>query len=263
VTGFLASVRSAREATLAVARGANIIDAKEPASGALGAVDAATLRAIVDEVAGRCPVSATIGDLALEPDAVRRAVEATRSCGADIVKIGLFPGELEPTLAALAQLARRGLRLVAVAFADRAPDLPALIAACAECGFYGVMLDTAEKQGGRLTAHLAPAELAGFVQDARRHGLVTGLAGSLSIDDVPVLAPLGADYLGFRSALTAKGRAGELDADAVGAVRRAIDAAAQSGCPARSSATATAGAMSAAVPARAESAVSTISSKDR
>ena len=87
------------------------------------------------------------------------------------------------------------------------------------------MLDTAEKRSGRLTAHLAVADLAAFVTLARRHGLVSGLAGSLAIDDVPVLAPLGADYLGFRSALASNGRTGELDGDAVLALRRAIDAA--------------------------------------
>jgi uncharacterized protein (UPF0264 family) len=242
MTGFLASVRSASEAALAVAGGADIIDAKEPGAGALGRVESSVLRAILREVAGRRPVSATIGDLELSPSVVAAAVEATAADGADIVKIGVFPGALDATLATLRPLARHGRRLVAVMFADRAPDLVGLPKRCAEAGFFGVMLDTADKSAGPLTAHLDREALAGFVVRARGLGLVSGLAGSLRLEDIPSLAPLGADYLGFRSALTIAGRSGGLDAAALRAVHEAIDQAA----PARESsrATATAGAMS-------------------
>jgi uncharacterized protein (UPF0264 family) len=237
MTGMLASVRSAAEAAIAVAGSVDIIDAKEPSGGALGCVEPATLRAIVREVGGRCPVSATIGDLELAPDGVLAAVEATARNGADIVKIGVFPGALTPTWAALRPLTRRGLRLVAVMFADRAPDLWGVPTLCAEAGFYGVMLDTADKASGPLTAHLDRPALAGFVSLARSLGLVSGLAGSLRLGDIPGLASLGADYLGFRSALTVAGRAGALDTAALRAVRQALD---------KSKAAAAAGAMSAA-----------------
>jgi len=242
MTGLLASVRSAAEAALAIAGGADIIDAKEPAAGALGRVESGVLRAILREVAGRRPVSATIGDLDLSPSMVSTAVEATAADGADIVKIGVFPGALEATWAALKPLARRGLRLVAVMFADRAPNLVELPARCAEAGFFGVMLDTADKAAGPLTAHLDREALAGFVARARGLGLVSGLAGSLRLGDIPSLAPLGADYLGFRSALTIAGRSSGLDAAALRGVREALAQAA----PSRESrrATATAGAIS-------------------
>ena len=238
---FLASVRSAAEAELALAGGADIIDAKEPALGALGRVPPAVLRAIVARVAGRVPVSATIGDVELRPEVVRTAVEATSKDGADIVKIGVFPGDLDGTLRALAPLAAKGIKLVAVLFADRAPDLMRIPARCAESGFYGVMLDTAGKSTGPLTAHQGRQALAGFVAHARRLGLVSGLAGSLRLGDIPELASVGADYLGFRSALTAGTRQGDLDPAALRGVRQALD---------RSSATAAAGAMSATSAAR-------------
>jgi len=237
MTGLLASVRSAEEAALAVAGGADIIDAKEPSAGALGRVEALVLRAIVREVGSRCSVSATIGDLALEPGAVSAAVEATARDGADIVKIGVFPGDLAGTWTALGSLRGRGLRLVAVMFADRAPELQQLTERCAEAGFYGVMLDTADKTSGPLTSHFDHAALSDFVSRARSLNLVSGLAGSLRLSDVQSLAPLGANYLGFRSALTVAGRSGALDATALRRVRQALDS---------RSATATAGAMSAA-----------------
>jgi dihydroneopterin aldolase len=261
MTGLLASVRSAAEAALAVTAGADIIDAKEPSAGALGRVDPAILRAIVREVAGRCLVSATIGDLDLSPDRVCKAVESTSADGADIVKIGAFPGALEATWAALCPLTGRGLRIVAVMFADRAPDLVKLSARSAEAKFFGVMLDTADKASGPLTGHLDRQALAAFVDRARDLGLLSGLAGSLRIGDIPALAPLGADYLGFRSALTIAGRSSGLDAGALRAVRRELDQAALS--LARSRATATAGAMSDASERNRRLAASMLSPKAR
>jgi uncharacterized protein (UPF0264 family) len=259
VTRLLASVRCAAEATTALAGGADIIDAKEPASGALGRVAPAALAAILGMVDGRCEVSATIGDMELAPRAVRAAVEEMAASRVDIVKIGIFAGDLAGTLAALAPVAARGVRLVAVAFADRRPDLGDLVARCAEARFYGVMLDTAEKRAGPLTAHASAEQLAAFVAAARRAGLFTGLAGSLRLADVPMLAVLGADYLGFRSALTAGARADALDLRAVRAIRAALD---QASSP-RSSATATAGAIDAAAEARAGVAAGTSASKPR
>jgi uncharacterized protein (UPF0264 family) len=242
-------VRSAEEALVALSGGADIIDAKEPGVGALGRVAPEVLRAIVATVGRRCPVSATIGDLELQPEAVLAAAEATAAAGAGIVKIGIFPGDFAETIAALQEPAARGMRLVAVLFADGSPDLSAIVGACGDAGFLGVMLDTADKRSGPLTAHLDPAGLAGFVRLARDRGLISGLAGSLRRADIETLAPLGANYLGFRSALTAGERAGRLDPAAVAGVRQAIDHASRS-----SRATATAGAMSTASDARAGSA---------
>ncbi|HEX3498788.1 MAG TPA: (5-formylfuran-3-yl)methyl phosphate synthase, partial [Stellaceae bacterium] len=81
MSGFLASVRSAEEALLALMGGADIIDVKEPASGALGRVDGAVLREIADVLGGRCTVSATIGDVPLEPGRVLAAVRETAVAG--------------------------------------------------------------------------------------------------------------------------------------------------------------------------------------
>ena len=261
MTGFLASVRSAEEAVLALAGGADIIDAKEPSAGALGRVDPGSLAEIVRTIAGRRPVSATIGDVELTPEIVTAAVEETAGTGADIVKIGMFPGALDATLAALRPVARRGVRLVAVLFADRAPDLAGIVSRCEAAGFYGVMLDTADKAGGALTAHLDIKTLAGFVAFTRSRNLVSGLAGSLRLADIAGLLPLGADYLGFRSALCAGGRTGGLDAAVLRAVRAALGDQ-RSGFD-RSSATATAGAMSEAREARSGDVIGMMSSMPR
>ena len=57
---MLASVRSPEEALFALRAGADLIDAKEPSDGTLGAVGPETLRAIVAAVGRRRPVSATV-----------------------------------------------------------------------------------------------------------------------------------------------------------------------------------------------------------
>ena len=266
MTGFLASVRSAEESLIALAGGADIVDVKEPSAGVLGRVDSATLTAIVETLDGRRPVSATIGDVPLVPDAVIAAVRETAATGVDIVKIGLFAGDLEGTLSALSPLAR-ATRLVAVVFADGVPDLVHLVPRCAAAGFAGIMLDTADKQAGPLTGHLVMDALARFVASARAHGLLSGLAGALRLADISGLAPLGADYLGFRTALTVGDRDGSLDLGAVRAVRRALDAALPRDAtgiqlPWSSKATDTAGARSAGA-APAVSAARTVSSKAR
>jgi (5-formylfuran-3-yl)methyl phosphate synthase len=218
---FLVSVRSADEARIALAGGADIIDAKEPRGGALGSVTLGTLLAIVQAVDVGRPVSATIGDCGSEEAAGR--VEATAQCGVDYVKIGLFDAPSGVALKALEACAAKGIRQIAVMFADRSPDL-ALIKPLAEAGFAGLMLDTAEKAEG-LRAHMGEAALAGFLAEARRYDLLAGLAGSLSEADAGALLPLRPDVLGFRGALCASGSRGErLEIHRVKAMRRLIGA---------------------------------------
>ncbi|WP_296892055.1 (5-formylfuran-3-yl)methyl phosphate synthase [Thiobacillus sp.] len=223
MTGWLASVTDAGEARQVLAAGADIVDAKNPHTGALGALPPDTVRAIVNAVGGHAPVSATVGDFpTMEPHAVAHAVDTMAATGVDFVKIGLFQAPaLHDCLDALAPLCTHH-RLVAVLFADRNPDI-GLADRLAECGFAGIMLDTLDKSAGGLLRHQPVARLTRFVDHARHLGLVSGLAGSLRVTDIPILAPLGADYLGFRGALCrSHARTRALDARAMLAVSDAI-----------------------------------------
>lgn len=227
---FLASVTTADEARQALAAGADIIDAKDPTKGALGALDPDTIRAIVAAIAGRAPVSATIGDLPTEPDVLCAAAQSTAATGVDIVKAGFF-GDRDPR-EAIAALGRTDLGsanlgkvcLVAVLMADRNPDF-AILPALAAAGFAGVMLDTADKRAGALPDVVAPVRLQSFLNDARRLGLSAGLAGSLRRADIARLVNLGPDIIGFRGALCSSGRTSALDGALVRCVRDDIDAA--------------------------------------
>ena len=218
---MLASVTGPDEAEIALAGGADIIDLKNPSRGALGAVDPALVRAAVERVAGRRPCSAVTGDLPMEPGTIRAAVDAMAATGVEFVKLGVFPGaDPEGALRALAPVAER-VRLIAVLFADLAPD-PGLLHALRDAGFAGAMLDTARKGDGRLLDHMPVPALRRFVSACRERALMCGLAGALEPPDIPRLLQLEPDLLGFRGALCAAGRTGPLDPARIALVRGLI-----------------------------------------
>lgn len=220
---MLASVRSAGEALTAVAGGADIIDAKEPQSGALGAVSPEVLTSIRRAVPAGIPVSATVGDIAAgELDDVVAGIEAAAEAGADWVKIGLFPpydGQRFVDTLAANELAFG--RRVLVMLADLAIDLD-LIPALPAAGFAGVMLDTAQKSSGALPDVIGDDAIARFVLTARRSHLRVGLAGSLRVWHIPMLTGLRPDILGFRGALCRDGRVGGIDEALVAEVAAAV-----------------------------------------
>lgn len=218
MTAFLASVASVAEAKIALEAGADIIDLKNPADGALGALPVDEVERVVRFVDGRRPLSATIGDLPMVPQQLVSAVERVAGAGVDIIKVGFFAGEgQKDCVNAMSKLSRR-VRLVAVLFAELPVD-STMLPLLADCGFYGAMMDTANKSTGNLCTLKNPAELQAFVTAGRAAGLVTGLAGSLRARDVAGLASMDPDYLGFRGALcTGSRRESGIDAGNVKAI---------------------------------------------
>lgn len=228
---MLASVRDLQEAHIVLDAGVDLIDLKQPADGALGALDPQVIREVVEFVAGRVTTSATAGNI--EPDAalLQHAMARIAATGVDIVKAGLFPqgwatgvnrdyAGVRICLAGLHALP--GTQRIAVMFADLAPPLD-LVDAVADAGFDGIMVDTALKQGRSLCDAATPEWLAAFVARARGRGLLCGLAGSLRLAHVDRLAPLAPDYLGFRGALCEQAeRGGRLDPEAVTRIRQRL-----------------------------------------
>ena len=223
MTGLLASVNSIDEALLVLAAGVDIIDLKQPAQGALGALDTKQVRQIVTKISGRSPVSATIGDLPMQPDSVFNAVKNMATTSVDYIKIGFFPGGDWPgTITRLSQLTEQGHRLIAVLFADTWPNL-SVVKTLKKAGFCGVMLDTQDKQKGSLCSVMNISEISQFTNLAKKHNLLCGLAGSLSSTDIPELLPLQPDYLGFRGALCIQQqRTAALDHQAINNIRLSI-----------------------------------------
>lgn len=227
MTGWLASVAETAEIPLILPAAPDILDLKDPSAGALGAWAVEDIAATVRELAGlpaRPQLSATIGDHPMRPEAVEPAARRIAATGVDFVKIGFAPdGAPDRCIDALAPLAAEGVQLVALLFADRWPPDPGClpIDRLAAAGFRGAMLDTAGKHHG-LRHHWDDAQLSSFVCCTRAHGLLTGLAGSLRVADIPALAALSPDYLGFRGALCGGERTAGIDPQAVARVATAF-----------------------------------------
>jgi uncharacterized protein (UPF0264 family) len=224
---LLVSVRDAAEACEAQAAGADILDAKEPALGALAPVPPATLAAIAAALSPGARLSVALGEPA-DVDALgaclaaRAAVVRDRSAFLKFVPPTLDAGTLTAMVACVRHAAR-GVQVIVAGYADRlaAAELGSLARAAAEAGADGVLLDTAAK-GVPLLARCAVPAVEGFVVAAHGRGLLVALAGSLALEDLPRVAALGADVAGVRGAACEGGRAGRLSP---ALVRRLLQAA--------------------------------------
>jgi (5-formylfuran-3-yl)methyl phosphate synthase len=223
MTKMLASVSNIEEALLALQENVDIIDLKQPALGALGALEIDDIKAIVAAIDKRSPVSATIGDLPMDADIIFNAVLAMAETGVDYIKIGFFPdANWQITINKLASLAQKNMALIAVLFADQKPDFD-VISALKIAGFTGVMLDTMDKTKGSLHQVMNTVTIQQFATLAKSNQLLCGLAGSLTLNDIPILLGYQADYLGFRTALCVQNhRTGQLSQQAVQHVKQAI-----------------------------------------
>jgi (5-formylfuran-3-yl)methyl phosphate synthase len=220
MTFMLASVADADEAETADRHGVDIIDVKDVRTA--GSADLALVRTIIDAVAGRRPVSAVIAEPELEPEAILRMAVAIADSGASYIKVGLYSqSKARDCINALRPLAAR-CKLIGLMFADHGAD-ESLIELMAQSRFSGVMIDTFDKDGGRLMDHFDIAAVGRFVDAVRSYGLMAGLAGSLEPPDIPRLLLAAPDVLGFRRALcTNQDRASRISPHALDIVRGLI-----------------------------------------
>jgi uncharacterized protein (UPF0264 family) len=179
--------------------GAHLVDAKDPAAGALGALSPSAIRTIVDAVGDRSVTSAVAGEPETWADLAAR-VRSVASTGVGLVKVALPSWEGDTSVGIVETLRSLPCPVIAALFAEdylTARVVPDLAAA----GFSGAMIDTRTKTGQRLPDLVTASELDAFLRCCEEHGLMTGLAGSLRISDIRTLAALGPDYLGFRGGL--------------------------------------------------------------
>jgi (5-formylfuran-3-yl)methyl phosphate synthase len=216
---LLVSVVAADEVAAALAGGADIVDVKNPAEGALGAPRPSLLRDVRAMVQLPVELSVALGDAPHLPGLLALAAAAAATCGADYIKVGLLgsvrPEQALELLRAVREAAaevRPETRLVGVAYADAArvgglppADLPRI---AAQAGAHGVMLDTAVKDGLSTFAALGEQAVASFVAEARSLSLTTALAGSLGPADLERARRLGVTSVGVRGAACEGGREG-------------------------------------------------------
>lgn len=202
---LLISVTSVEEARIALENGADFIDLKDPSQGALGALAKEKIQEITafvhaQEQYGKRLVSATIGDLPMQAEPILDSVLAMADVNVDIIKIGFFEAaDYQACLEALKPHANNGLKLIAVLFAEfKYPTH--LIGDIKNAGFYGVMIDTAHKNGSTFLDYLSEADIENFV--SQTHGLIFGLAGSLNIQHVVLVKRFNPTYIGFRGGVS-------------------------------------------------------------
>ena len=234
---LLVSVRSADEVEPALAGGADIIDAKEPANGPLGPVSSATLAQIVSRVPSDTQFSLALGDVTSAEQVIgaiaRLELPARRQMS--FLKLGLAG---VPTAEQVQEILAAAVRsstlkpgpssIIAVAYADaeRAGALPAelILRLASAAGVAGVLVDTYHKDGPGLMDLWSPASLARWTALAKRSGLLVGVAGRLGSRDVAAVARSGADAIGFRAAACDAGRSGVVSMGRVRLLRRCLDA---------------------------------------
>lgn len=233
---LLVSVRSADEVGPALAGGADIIDAKEPDRGSLGAVDRDVLSRILQRVPDDRGVSVALGDVS-RPEEVGAAIhglELPQRTSPTYLKLG-FAGVRSPDQIglliehAVSVTSRMAAppRIVAVAYADseRAGTMPpALIPSLAEAaGAAAVLLDTHGKDGRGLLEWLPSGALVDWVALARQAGLLAALAGSLRPGDLALVGRAHPDVVGVRGAVCSGGRQGRVSEDRVRRFRLALE----------------------------------------
>jgi dihydroneopterin aldolase len=212
---LLVSVADARDAAAALAGGADLIDAKDPSRGALGAVSRAALRDICSTVAGARPVSAALGDGHDEAE-IEQAAQHAAVSGIEFVKIGFGAAAERSRIAALLEAAVRGTArtatgVVAVAYADNpGPARSELIEIAARCGARGVLIDTAHKRGPGLRQLMTPAAIHRWIATVHQSRLFAAVAGKLTLTDIPLVEDAGADIAGVRGAACDTGRDGRV-----------------------------------------------------
>lgn len=228
---LLVSVADGREARAALAGGADVIDAKDPGRGALGAVRPAVLVAIRDAVGSARPVSAALGD-ARDERAVAQAARAAAARGVAFVKLGFAGVASEERARRLAAAARHGAgegegggtgaEVVLVAYADwlRAGSLAPerLVAVAVAARAAGMLLDTALKDAS-LFGRIALEAVGAWVRVVHEAGMFACLAGSLGGADLATARALGADLVGVRGAACVGGRTGRVARARVAALR--------------------------------------------
>ena len=186
---LLASVRSANEVPAAVSGGADIIDAKEPSRGSLGAVSPEVFARIQARVPLDLELSAALGDVTtpLEVHTSMTALGVAPRLTPIFLKLGFSAVSRPRQIRALLELACSAARemenpsprVIAVAYADHetagCADPGTIWDAAGEAGVAGVLMDTWSKGSRHLFDWIEPDR----VRDHAGGGAIPGILPEL------------------------------------------------------------------------------------
>jgi len=227
---LLVSVADAAEARAAIEGGADIIDAKDPTTGALGRVSLSVLQAIRETVPSSIPLSAALGEVRF-PDEVSPQFE-----GIDVplsfVKLGLHCFDAASCARSIAAGVARASRLpgeprlVVVGFADIQKADGLTLARIAELavreGADGFLVDTARKASGSLFDYCTTGDLRA-IRSNLPAAFTFAVAGSLRVEDIAAAIETDAHVMGVRGAACESGRASRVSSAAVARLVQMLD----------------------------------------
>ncbi|MBT7542873.1 MAG: hypothetical protein HN613_02295 [Gammaproteobacteria bacterium] len=193
----LASIKDLSEAKLLVNTDIDIIDLKDPAKGALGKLNTNDIKNIVDFINKKKLVSSTIGDLPNDKLIISKNVNEVSETDVDFIKIGVYEKKYIKTLSQISC----SKKLIAVFFADKFLPSRNDMMILKSSGFYGLMIDTANKKSGNLFSYITYNDINKFLKIAVSLKLLTGIAGSIDESHINDLLQLNPNYMGFRGAL--------------------------------------------------------------
>ena len=193
----LASIKNLSEAKLLINTEIDIIDLKDPTKGALGRLSTNDIKNIVDFISKKKLVSSTVGDLPNDKAMISKNVDEISKTDVDFIKIGVYEKKYIKTLSQISC----NKKLIAVFFADKFLPSKNDMMILRASGFYGVMIDTANKKSGNLFDHTTYNVINKFLKIATSLKLMAGIAGSINESHINDLLQLNPNYMGFRGAL--------------------------------------------------------------
>jgi (5-formylfuran-3-yl)methyl phosphate synthase len=192
-----------------------IIDVKNPMEGSLGASFPYIIKKIRKIIPSNVEISAAIGDIPNLPGTASLAALGVATFHVNYIKIGLMGPKTEKEAIYLMKNViktvkgfDKSIKIVAAGYGDykRVNTLDPL--SVLKIAYYSkadvVMLDTAIKDGKKLTDFLENSFLKNFVREAHEKGLMTAFAGSLGIEDIKTIYETGVDIFGVRGAVCEK-----------------------------------------------------------
>jgi len=215
---LLVSVRNAAEASAALDGGADWIDLKEPFAGPLGAVGIDTARQVVGNIAGRCPVSAALGELADWNGALDEKLLTVPEI--DFVKLGMSRCVKNEDwavdwLAAEHAVREFGKSLVAVAYADwlqaDSPEPEQVLTLITQTVCQYLLIDTFDKNSASTIDLLGSTRLLSLLRLARRKGFRTVVAGGITLAEIPRLPLASIDIVAVRGGVCSGDRRSQVE----------------------------------------------------
>ncbi len=211
---LLVSPLDSEEAKAARMGGADIVDVKNPKEGSLGANFPWVIDEVKSALLSGVELSATIGDLDFKPGTAALAAFGAAMLDVDYLKAGFYGIVGKAQALKMAKSLQRAIsgtdtRLVLAGYADHnkigsiSPLLLPEIGRRVDA--FGVMIDTAKKNGEGLFQHMKIQGLTDFVEISRGAGLMTALAGSLSFDDLGKIKTICPDVVGIRGLACSNG----------------------------------------------------------